>query len=260
MSTGAGISAATNIVGGELQGWAALLDKWAMQKQFQQQANLQNQYAGEASQVMYGVPPAGQKVGGSGTLTVPDYQQGAIPQSSAANAQQLMQQGTANRQQAYGDIGKVPLGGGFAKQSGYNPSADNAYLGLMGDARAKLGGYSDWALQQSINNLRNQQALNQISSFAGGEARNVFPLQMYAAQHSNDALAAVGQAISSIGGAAGNYAQLYGSQPPAQSQAPSYYPMGSSYPGYSMYSGYTDAYGNQVPQGWNTLPTGYIPG
>lgn len=263
MSTGAGISAATNIVGGELQGWAALLDKWAMQKQFQNEARLQGQYANQAGGVLYGTPPSGRVIGGTGTLNVQPNNPsltndlGAIGQSTPEYARGQIQQGAANRRQAYSDIANVPLGGGFSAQSHYNPGADNAYLGLVGDARARLGGYSDWALQQSINNLRNQQALNQVSSFAGGQAKNVFPLQMYAAQHANDALAAVGQAISSIGGAAGNYAQLYDSGP----STPSYSTFGSGpYPTYTPSQGYYDAYGNYIPAGANTLPTGYTPG
>lgn len=259
MSVGAGIGAGTAIIGGELQGWAALLDKWAMQKAYQNEAYKQNEYAAQAGNVLYGVPGEATKVGGTGTLVAPGGLKGAIPESTVENARALMGQGAAGRRQAYSDIGKVPLGSGFSPMSGFNPSASDAYLGLVGNARANLGGYSDWAVQQAINNLRNQQRLNQITSFAGGQAKNVFPLQMYAAQHDQDALAAIGQAISSVGGAAANFANLYAAQPQG-SNAPTYYPMGTSYPGYPMFQGYTDAYGNQIPQGWNTLGTGLTPG
>lgn len=250
MSVGAGIGAGTAIVGGELQGWAALLDKWAMQKAYQAEAHKQNEYAAQAGDVLYGTPARATQVGGTGNLIDLSKTPGSIAQASPASAQAMMQQGAGARRQAYSDIGKVPLGSGFSPMSNFNPSASDAYLGLVGDARAKLGGYSDWAVQQAINNLRNQQRLNQITSFAGGQAKNVFPLQMYAAQHDQDALAAIGQAISSVGGAAGNFAQLYASNPPSTNYQ--FTPTGNMVSP-ALWSGYGGA-GNLPPAG-----TGYNP-
>lgn len=242
MSTGMGISAGTNVVGGELQGWAALLDKWNMQKTYENEARQQAAFRDQAMQQF-----------GRG-----------VRQSTPARAEGYIGQGANLRQQEYSKLGQVPLGSGFSPMSGYKSSPDDAYLSLVGGARANLGGYSDWAVQQAINNIRNQQALNQITSFAGGQAKNVFPLQMYKAQHSNDALAAIGQAIQSIGGAAGNYAQLYGQTPPA----PSYQAVQSgNMLGPSVWSGY----GTTPPlgTGYNAFtdqstlfgaPSYYIPG
>ncbi len=253
MSTGAGVSAATNIVGGEIQGWAALLDKWAMQKKFQQEAAAQAAYRQQGLNVLedhhdplYGTP-LGIREGVSGAMLP-----GAISQSSAGAMQRGVAEGAAMRNQAYGNIAKVPLGTGFSQQSKYNPGADDAYTRMIGGARANLGGYSDWAIQQSINNLRNQQALNQISNFAGGQSRNVFPLQMYSAQHSHDDMAAIGQAISSIGGAAGNYMQLYGQQPTTPGYSPQYVNAGG-YGGPAAFSGY-GGITNQPPLGTSYSP------
>jgi hypothetical protein len=236
----AGIGMGANIVGGELQGWAALLDKWAMQEAYKAEANRQAGFRDEAL----------------GTFNK------GVGQSNFASAQKAIGAGSDQRRAEYGKLANVPLGSGFSPQSGYNPTADNAYMSMIGNARANLGGYSDWAFNQSINNLRNQQNLSRITNFAGGQARNVFPLQMYAAQHSNDDLAAIGQAISSLGGAAANYAQFNSSPTQGQAQVPTYYPMGPSagYPGYTAFQGYTDAYGNTIPQGWNLIGGGQVPG
>jgi hypothetical protein len=220
-----------------------------MQKQYQQEADIQAGYRNQA-------------LGPQGPI------QTGIRQSSPEAMTAGVDAGAALRNKAYGDIAKVPLGSGFSRQSEYNPSADDAYLGLVGKARANLGGYSDWAVQQSINNLRNQQALNQIISFAGGQAKNVYPLKVYEAQHANDAMAAIGQAISSIGGAAGNYAQLYGQQPTAPSYQSGFVNSGGLGGG-AYFSGY-GGYGNLPPAGtsyspWTDQNTigyggGFIPG
>ena len=88
----------------------------------------------------------------------------------------------------------------------------NAAAQLFGGQRAALGSYGDWLQKQYLRNQDTQRQLNQVSSFAGGAA-SIFPLQMYKAQHSMDDLAAVGQAISSLGGAATSFGSLYGSSP-----------------------------------------------
>jgi len=223
------LGAATNIVGGELQGWAAVLEKQAMKDAYQQEINKQNQFQ---QQAMGTFDPS---------------------KSSAAAMMQGVGQGAQGRVRAYNQIGQVPLGPGPSHQIGQpqiNLGSADAYTKMLGQSRANLGGYSDWAVQQAINNLNTQRQLDQISNFAGSEAKNIYPLQMYKAQHSLDDLAMVGQAISSIGGGAANYAQL--SQAPTQ--APGYYPV---YSGNQMspaiWSGY-GGYGNMPPQG-----TGYNP-
>jgi len=208
--------AATSIVGGELQGWAALLDKWAMADAYQKQAQTQAGFRDQALRLFN-------------------------PQQFGAQAmQQELAQDSAQRQQGYSDINRTPLA--VNQPGGNTAQQDSAYLSLVGGQRANLGAYSDWAVQQAIKNLQTQNALNQIKNFAGGEA-GVFPLQMYKAQHANDDLAAAGQAISSLGGGAANYSSLFGQVPP---QGGTVNVGGQGGPAY--FSGYGGA-GNLPPQG-----------
>jgi len=186
--------AAANVVGGELQGWASVLDKWAMQKAFSdemaRQAAYQRQGTGAFTQGLMGATP------------------GVV--------QQQLGQGAQNREQQYARINQAPLG--FGMQT---TPRDQANAALLGQGRAQQGAYSDMGLQQMINQLNTQRQLNQISNFAKGTA-GVFPYRMYEAQHSMDDLAMIGAAISSIGGGAANYAQF--AQAPQAQQASVAYP------------------------------------
>ena len=225
-----------SVVGNELQGWSALLDKWRMQQVYQQQATEQQGFRNKALGLMN-------------------------PQASSAQAMmQGVGQGAKARESEYGRLNTIPLA--VKMPGGATAGPDAAYTNLTGGLRAKVGGYSDWAVQQSINNLRTQQMLNDITQQAGGAA-SIFPLQMYSAQHSHDVMSAIGQAISSLGGGAANFASTLSSNPTqggGGGRAPTFSPMGSSYSGYQMFPGFTDAYGNTLPQGWNTLPTGFTAG
>lgn len=180
----------TQIVGGELQGWAALLEQQAMydalQKQMQQQYGYQQQAYGGLSSYLpsLGVESANQKLGQAATTRVGDYQA----------------------------IGQRPLGTGTG-----GTAADQAQLGLAGQQRANLGAYSDYSLGQSIGSNRMQDLLTRIASRAKGSSQ-VFPYQLQDAQHSQDMMAAIGSAISSLGGGQTNYSQLF-----SKNQAPSQY-------------------------------------
>ena len=128
-------------------------------------------------------------------------------QRGAETAETQIQQGAQHRQGLYDTVGSA--------QFGTKPAAtarDQASYKLKGMARARLGGYSDWALDQMIANIRVQDQLNKISNFAGGTAQ-VFPYRMFDAQHSADDLAMVGGLISSIGGSAPAWGQMFGSAP-----------------------------------------------
>lgn len=185
-----------NIAGTELQGWAALLEKWAMQKAFQDEANKQ----------------AGYRTQALGT-----FGQG-LPMAGSAMAQPTMDAAAAQRRAGYQTIGAVPLSvsPSTTPSQSRNPGADAAYAALIGGNRARLGAYGDWRLAQDLSAMQTGRNLNQISSFAGGQAR-VFPYQMYKAQHSQDAMAAIGQALSSLGGGGGGgIGQQYIQQPQAQ--------------------------------------------
>jgi len=218
----------TSFVGSDIQGWAALFDKWAMQKAFENEQRLQQGYQTEALQ---GPVARG------------------LRQSTPERAQWMMRQGARDRTQEYDKMGQIPLGGGFSAQSNYNPSADKAYTDMLGGTRANLGSYSDWSFQQAINNLRNQQSLNQISNFAGGQARNVYPLSMYQAQHKYDWLTALGQMISAAGGTAATFAN----QPPPQGVQQYGQQIGPSQAG-PIYSG---GFGGPADwSGYGSLPPG----
>ncbi len=223
MSTGAGIGIGSSVVGGEMQGWAAVLARQAQARAFQNEINKQHQYASQAQGI---------------TNT-------AIGQSTPAAMQTGMQNAVNTRLGAYGNIGQVPLGLGPNSQSQYNPGVADAYTKMLGGLRAKNLGYSDWAVQQAIQNLNSQRQLDTISNFAGGQAQNVYPQQLYKAQHSWDDLAMAGQAVSSLGGAAGNYMQF--AQQPQRTASPGI-PMNSGGPGFSAWSGY-GGIGNVPPQG-----------
>lgn len=190
MSAGSGVGAGAAIVGTELQGWAALLDKWAMQDAYQKQAQLQGQYRQQATQA---------------------FNTGLAGMGSDQAAKDLSV-GAQNRQSQYAQANATPLSVQGSPLSGLLNARVQAAAQLSGGQRATLGSYGDWLQNQYMRNQNTNRQLNQISNFAGGSA-SVFPLQMYAAQHSMDDLAAVGQAISSLGGAAGNYMNLYGSTP-----------------------------------------------
>lgn len=181
--------AVANVVGGELQGWAAVMSKWAMQKAYQDEINRQGQYSDQA-------------MGNFNT---------ALPGYSAESATKQMGENAQGRLQQYGGTNDVPLGyslkGSQPLGRGVNAAAD-----VTGRARANLGAYSDWSHNTGINQINQARVLNQILSFAKGTA-GVFPYRMYGAQHSNDDLAMVGQAISSIGGGSANYGQTLNTMP-----------------------------------------------
>lgn len=235
MSTGVGM--ATNIAGGEIQKWAALMERQAMFEEYQKEQARQGAYAKQAQG---------------------DFGQG-LQQAGAQVAGQQLGQGASDRMAAYDKIGRVPLAVNQPTRLSSSPSRDQANARLLGQGRANLGSYSDWGLKQAMNNLNTGRKLDQTTNFAGGTA-SVFPYRQYAAQHSQDTLAMIGQAISSIGGGAANYAQ-YAQQPSGGQPGGgaggygqgAYYPYSSMYPGYSNMGGYQDAYGQYYPTGWNNM-------
>lgn len=231
MGTAAGIGAAANVVGGELQGWASVLDQMRMGQAYRSELEKQRQYQQQAMGV-FNQQPA---------------------KSSPTGLMAGVNQGAANRIAAYNQIGQVPLGlapRGQIGQPAYNPSVADAYVDMTGKSRAQNLGYGDYQVQQAIDNMAAQRQLSQISNFAGGQAQNVFPLQMYKAQHMYDWMSMLGQAISSIGGTAANYAQ-YAQQP--QGTQGGMYPVATGPYSTAMWSGYGGA-GNLPPPG-----TGYNP-
>lgn len=182
-----GIGAGAQLVGGTIQAIAAKQAQQAMKEAFERELARQGRYRGEAFSVF----------------------ENAAPGRSAETAREQIGAGAQNRQEQFQRIGQTQLG------FGAGPTArDTAALNLAGQARANLGGYSDWQLDQMIANIRAQDELNRISNFAAGTAQ-VFPYRQYEAQHSQDDLAALGGLISSIGGSAPAWGQLFGGAPAA---------------------------------------------
>lgn len=217
--------AAANIVGGEMQGWASVLDKQAMGKAFTAEQNRQQGYADQAKGVMTQ----------------------EVPLQGAGQAGMDLAQGAQDRQALYTSLGKIPLtmSSGGPPQGARQAKLDQAYSTMRGQTRARLGAYSDWALNEALRSIQTQESLRQVSNFAQGTA-SVFPYKMYEAQHSYDDLAMAGAAISSIGGGAADYAK-YASAPSGGSGASvpgAYGPAwGSGYsqvPDYTSYNPYTN--------------------
>lgn len=180
-----GIGSAANLVGGVMQMIAAAQARKAMEKAFRKEIDLQQGYKNQAFNAF----------------------QPYTQQRSVETANQQIAQGSQNRQDFY-NKNNNPLAVGKSNVT----SRDLANYRLMGANRGQLGGYSDWGLHQFINNLRSQNDINKISNFAGGMAQ-VFPYKMYDAQHSGDELAMWGNLISSIGGGAQGWGQLFGQGP-----------------------------------------------
>lgn len=198
-----GIGAGANLVGGTVQAVAASLAAQAMQREFEREMLRQQRYRNEA---FGGLQPY-------------------LPTLGVETARQQIAQGAQNRMNLFGQVGQAPLALGAQPNQ-----VEQARYGLLGQARANLGGYSDWQLNQMINAIRAQDELNRISSFSRGTAQ-VFPYRMYDAQHSQDQLAFFGNLISSLGGSAGNWASLFGTGPqqgtlPSDQTLFNYYPTG----------------------------------
>ena len=206
-----------NVVGGLMQSVAATMAKHAQEAEFAREIQRQQRYRNEAFNTFQ---PHVQTLG-------------------VETARPEIAQGAQNRESAYGKIGETK----FGTQGG--PSArDKAQYGLLGQQRAQLGGYSDWALNRMIANIRTQDELNRISNFAGGTAQ-VFPYKMEEAGHKGDELAFWGSLIASLGSGAGSFLPSGGS-PTAQ--------QGSAFGG----QGSPPNTGFGVPQGFGSQYAGQV--
>lgn len=125
-----------------------------------------------------------------------------IAGSTAEVAGKQMAQGATDRQAAYAKADSSPLSVPTSTSTSSGDSRDQAYAASVGANRSKLGGYSDWALKQAIQNINAQRMLGQVENFAKGSA-GVFPYQMYDAEHSQDTLKTGGQLLAGIGGSMG---------------------------------------------------------
>lgn len=171
-----GAGAAAGVVGGFMQSVAATMESRAMFQAFQAELARQHGYNDQA----YGA-----------------FQQ-SLPGQGSEAAQTQIGAGQTQRESDYGQLENSSLLAGGGGQAG-GSATDKAALQLSGAARARVGGYGDWKVNQMIDSIRTKDTLDKISNFAGGTA-SVFPYRMYAAQHSQDELDMWGKAISSIGG------------------------------------------------------------
>lgn len=177
---------AASAAGGAIQSIAAQMAREKMANTFQNEIQRQQRYRNQAF----------------GDL------QTALPKQGVEQARQDLTEGADRRNQAYADIGQTQLG------LGAQPDAREQVLaGLLGNNRAQLGAYSDWALANAVRQIRLQDKLNKISNFSAGDAQ-VFPARMQDAQHSYDQLAFWGQMLSSLGGAAGSFGAMNQAPPP----------------------------------------------
>lgn len=183
-------STITGPIGGELQGWAAVLEQKAMNEALKKELGHQQAYREQGMKSLGGY----------------------LPSLSAENTRSMLDTSANERLGQYGQYNASNLAVGAAPFS----TEDSARLGLEGQARARLGSYNDVSNLQDIQASEEQNQLNRIFAKAGGRA-SVFPWKMASAQHSQDALNAAGQMIASMGGTGTNFSS---SSPSMTGQGP----------------------------------------
>jgi hypothetical protein len=181
------IGAGANVAGGAIQAVAAMQAKRAMGKVYEREIVQQNKIRNQAL----------------GNVFQPALQTRGVEQARSDIAT-----GRGEREASYEDLGNVDFTGGQQAPGGEDPRG-LANFELMGNLRAQLGAYSDWGLENLIRQIRSQEQLNRLSDTSRGRA-STFPARMYDAQHSADQLAMVGNLISSVGGGAQGWGELFG--------------------------------------------------
>lgn len=104
-------------------------------------------------------------------------------------ANRQIAEGAAHRMGTYNNLLSNPLVQGLPTSSYQN--VDMAKLNAFAQPQANLGGYSDWALDQLISQIRAKQELDKISNFARGNA-SLTPFTLNAAQHAGDMAKGIG--------------------------------------------------------------------
>lgn len=190
MGGGSGVGMATNIVGSEMERWAAILAADAMNRQFNQQMRVQNNFRQQG-------------IGGFNAYA---------PTLSAENATKTMGEAAQGREGAYSQVANRPLTQGDGADASVN-----AAVGLQGQQRSGVGAYGDWQTKQSIGSSQFDNLVNRIGYRAKGSAQ-VFPYQMSKAQHSMDWLQMLGEMIKGVGGASADFSNLNQQQVPTNAQ------------------------------------------
>lgn len=193
------VGAATNVIGGILQAVAAKEAQKRMYQTYLSQLTKQRGFQGQ----MFG-----------------DFSSQAPGIYSVEAANNTLGQGGQDRQLRYQQIQDNPALVGAALPTQQAQTANN----MASNRSATYAAYGDLAPTQSIRESKLGDLLKR-TGFRSQGAAQVFPLQMQHSQHSMDWLTLLGQMISSIGGAAGNYQQfnqtptgMGGDVPAAQTQ------------------------------------------
>lgn len=131
-----------------------------------------------------------------------------------------------------------------APSQNVHQQAENTYVNQQGQARAQLGGLTDWQTQQWIKNLRAQQQLAQNSNFAHG-SQNVLPFELEQAAHSQDTMAGIGTGLSALGALGGGIGGLMGS---GLSAAGSLAGAGTQASGYPQTQTFQNLWNTRTPQ------------
>ena len=134
----------------------------------------------------------------------------SLGQSGVETAQKQIATGAVGRQEAMTKQAAIPLTTSQASSPVATQSANvvTPKLAQSGAAEAKLGGYSDWDLQQWIKNLRAQQNLAINSQFAQSSDR-VLPYELQSASRAGDTMRSIGGALGGLGGLVGTAGKLY---------------------------------------------------
>lgn len=157
----------------------------------------------------------------------------SLAQSGSTPAKGQIAAATNARAQSYQDIGPTKLGDPLPQRgdgnnivvSGNTPmataqsqsdAANNFWNQLVGGAQAKLGGYSDWNLDQNLKNADAQQQIGVIDNEAHGAA-SIVPDEMAAAAEKGQGLVQLGGLVGALGKTAGTVGSTWGTPTPATS-------------------------------------------
>lgn len=168
----------TSLAGGIMQAIAAGLAKRKMQQQFQSELNKQRGFQQQA----FG-----------------DFST-ALPAFGAEQAQRDIGSSVTQRLGDYGRVEAAPMATGAPPAS----AIERAMIGRGNEASAGYRGYADWQKNVGTREQDLSNILARIMFRSRGQA-NVFPYQMYDAQHRYDWLQVLGQLVSAAGGAASSF-------------------------------------------------------
>jgi hypothetical protein len=134
--------------------------------------------------------------------------QKSLGKSGVVEARKEIGTGTQNLMDAYKSVQQIPVTLPGTPTSPSARSVEDVGTGMMNMrsdvARAKLGGYSEFDIQQMIKNVRAQQNLGLIGTSARMSA-GVSPYEIQAAGRSAEGLRGAGSLISTLGSLASVY-------------------------------------------------------